>query len=270
MRKLLITAVVLAAGLAVIHPEAIVGAPIEPVTYHDMAAIPPAPYGPYLDERPLLTDTSSVVLASVPAKWRQTPHHHNQEQITLGIGGALGYSIGGVTHQLGSHAAGLPPPNVEHAMRNDTDQLALMMEYQPVLRTEWLAPHPQVPPQPQSPEAMPIPADQQVTLDFDVLAGGWRVEKNGARVKTLAGKTIRAVFWDLSKAGSSVNPTEQPSLRERLAFVLNGRVSSEVGPVKRDIGPEMLMDIRPSAKDVTLSSLGRGPALVVVFETTSR
>jgi quercetin dioxygenase-like cupin family protein len=270
MRKfLLIAAVAFAAGLAGFHQQVIIGAPTEPVTYHDMATIPPAPYGPYPDARAVLTDTSSVVLASVPAKWRQTPHHHNQEQITLGIGGALGYSIGGVTHQLGSHGAGLPRPNVEHGMSNDADQPASMMEYQPVLRAEWLPPHPQVPPQPQSPQAMPTPTDQQVTLDFDVLSDGWHVEKNGARVKTLTGKTIRANFWDLSKAGASVDLAEEPSLRERLAFVLNGRVSSAVGMIKRDIGREMLVEVRPSAKDVTLTSLGQGPALVVVFETTT-
>ena len=270
MRKFLIPAAAFAAGLALIHPQLILGAPTEPVTYHDVAAIPAAPYASYPGARAVLTDTSSVVIASVSPKWRQTPHHHNQEQFTLGLGGALDYSIGGVTHQLGSHGVGLPPSNVEHGMSNDSVQLAFVMEYQPVLRTEWLAPHPQVPPQPQSPQPMALPADQQATLDFDVSSSGWRVEKNGARVKALAGKTIRAIFWDLSKAGSSVNLTEQPSLRERLAFVLNGRVSSEVGAVKRDIGREMLVEIRPSAKDVTLSSLGQGPALVVVFETTAR
>ncbi len=103
-----------------------------------------------------------------------------------------------------------------------------------------------------------------------MLSSGWSVEKNGARVKSLVGKTIRASFWDLSKAGASVTLSEQPSLRERLAFVLNGRVSSAVGMIKRDIGREMLMEVRPSARDVTLTSLGQGPALVVVFETTTR
>jgi quercetin dioxygenase-like cupin family protein len=269
MRKFPIAAVVFTAGLAALHPQAIIGAPTEAVTFHDMAAIPPEPYGPFPAARAVLTDTSSVVLAIVAAKWRQTPHHHNQEQITLGIGGALGYSIGGVTHQIGSHGAGLPPPNVEHGMSNDTDQPAAMMEYQPVLRAEWLAPHPQVPPQPQSPQAMPIPADQQVTLDFDVSSAGWRVEKSGARVKTLAGKTIRASFWDLSKAGASVSLSEQPSQRERLAFVLDGRVSGAVGTTRREIGREMLLEVRSTAKDVALLSLGQGPALVVVFETTT-
>ncbi len=68
MRKFLIAAVVFAVGFAVVHPQAIVGAPTEPVTYHDMAAIPPAPYGPYPDERAVLTDTSSVGTGQRPRK----------------------------------------------------------------------------------------------------------------------------------------------------------------------------------------------------------
>jgi hypothetical protein len=214
----------------------------------------------------VLTDTSSVAVGSVPARWRQPLHHHDQEQVTMGLGGALGYSIGGVAHQLGSHGAGLPPPNVEHGMSNDTDQPALMMEYQPVLRREWLPPHPQVPPQPQSPQAMTLTANQQDTIDFGLSSSGWQIEKSGARVKSLEGRTIRVSFWDLSKAGASVTLAKPSSPRERLAFVLDGRVSSTADGLRRDIGREMLMEIRRPAKDVTLRSLDQGPTLVVIFE----
>jgi quercetin dioxygenase-like cupin family protein len=269
MRGLLTAAVMITAAFAVVRAQLTGGAETDSVVYHDMAAIPKTPYGPFPEARAVLTDSSSVAIATLAPKYRQTIHHHDQEQFTLGLGGAVGYSIGGVHHQLGSHVAGLPPPNVEHGMDNDSEAPAQMMEYQPVLRKEWLPPHASVPPQPQSPTPTAIAANQPVTIDFDRSSSGWRVESNGARAKMLSGQTIRATFWDLAKSGAFVDVLEHPTRRERLVFVLDGHVATSIGAARRDIGPEMLVEVRPVANDVKLISLGSGPALVVVFETVN-
>src|SRR4030095_15671129 len=137
-------------------------------------------------------------------------------------------------------------------MFNDSNGPAVMIEYQPVLRKEWLAPHPQMPPQPQSPQAAELPTDQVVALDFDVSSTGWAMQPSGARLKSLVGETIRANFWDLSRAGASVNIASQLSRRERIALVLNGTVTSVVGENRRDIGREVVVEVRPSARDVRL------------------
>ena len=55
----------------------------------------------------VLADTSSLALVELPPGMKQAHQHHNQEQVTLGVGGALGLSIGGVAHLLGAHGAGL-------------------------------------------------------------------------------------------------------------------------------------------------------------------
>lgn len=270
MRKPSILVGVLTAGIALVHQRPTIGAEADTVVYHDMAAIPKAPWGPFPEERAVLTDTCSVVIASLAPRYTQPVHRHNQEQFSLGLGGAVGYTIGGAHHEVGSHVAVLPPSNVMHGIVNDSDQPALMMEYQPVLRKEYLPPHPQVPPQPQSAEPVPLAADQMVAMDFDRTSSGWRVEKNGARVKAFSGKTIRASFWDLAAKGASVEVAEHPSARERLVFVLDGHVASVVGKTRRETGPEMLVEVRPSAKSVKMTSLGNGPAFVVVFETITR
>ena len=64
-----------------------------------------------------------------------------------------------------------------------------------------------------------IPANARVTVDFDPASGEWAVVRTGARRKTLAGQTIRATFWDLSRAGASVDIAINPTSRERLVFV---------------------------------------------------
>jgi quercetin dioxygenase-like cupin family protein len=238
----------------------------ESVTFHDMGALPKTPYGAFPDMRAVLTDSSSVALATIPPHWKQTLHRHAHDQITIGRAGAIEFSIDGVRHQLGSHAAGLSSANVEHGMVNDADHTGVVIEYQPVLRRDWLPPHPQPPPQSLSMEPRHVPQDQQVSIDFDPSSSGW-ADLNGARAKILSGETIQATFWDLSKSSASVDVSAAPSTRERLVVVLHGHVSSAIGSVRREIGPEMLLEVHPSTDRLTLRSLGEGAAMVVVFET---
>jgi quercetin dioxygenase-like cupin family protein len=240
------------------------------IVFHDMATIAKAPYGPYPDARAVLTETCSVAIATLPPHWRQTRHHHTQEQVTIGRDGPLEYIIDGILHELGPHGADLPPPDVEHGMANDSDGPAVMLEYQPVLRREWLPPHPQVAPQPQAPQTQHIPANAPVAIDFGTASGDWTVASTGARRKTLAGQTIRATFWDLSRAEASVDIAINPTSRERLVFVLNGHASAETAEVRRIVGPEMLIEVRPAARHVVLRSQQSEPSMIVVFDTSSR
>jgi quercetin dioxygenase-like cupin family protein len=240
------------------------------VVFYDMATIAKAPYGPYPDARAVLTETCSIAIATVPPRWRQTVHHHTQEQVTIGRGGPLGYLIDGIRHELSPHGAGLPPPDVEHGMVNDSDSATVMLEYQPVLRREWLPPHPQVAPQPQAPQAQHIPANAVVSIDVGTASGGWTVASTGARRKTLTGQTISATFWDLSRAGASVDIAVNPTARERLVFVLDGHATAETAEAHRIAGPEMLIEVRPSARNFVLRSQQSEPSMIVVFDTSSR
>ncbi|HKW03122.1 MAG TPA: cupin domain-containing protein [Vicinamibacterales bacterium] len=265
-----IVAAALATGFGLALPLIATVQP-EPVTYHDMSVIPIAPYGPYPEARAIVAGNSSLIIFKVVPGYHQAIHHHDQEQVSMNLGGSLGYSIGGVVHQLGARSAVLPPSNVEHGMFNDSDQPTTGFEYQPVRRTEWLPPHPpQAPPQPQSPTPLPLPANQPVAIDFDWSSSGWRVQTNGARVKVLSGQTIRATFCDLSQPGAAIDVAAATSTRERFVFVVDGQVTSRVGSTSRAVSREMLIEIPPSSKDVGMTSLGKGRALIVIFEYIGR
>ena len=240
------------------------------VVFHDMTTIPKAPYGPYLDARAVLTETCSVVIATLPPRWRQTVHHHTQEQVTIGREGPLAYAIDGILHELGPHGAGLPPPDVEHGMVNDSDGPAVVLEYQPVLRREWIPPHPQVAPQPQAPQAQRVMTSAPVAIDFDTASGGWVAASKGTRRKTLAGQTIRATFWDFSRTGASADIAINPTSRERLVFVLSGHPTAEFAQARRIVGPETLIEVRPAARNIVLRSQQSESSMIVVFDTSGQ
>jgi quercetin dioxygenase-like cupin family protein len=262
VRRVLVAAVagLLAAQAAPIRAQE------DAVTYHEFTKLPGSPYGPYPEIWPVVTGSNSFVYATVPNGYHQPPHYHDQEQFTLGVEGALDYSIGGVVHRIGPHGVGLPPSNVPHGMSNDSGRTVMMVEFQPVRRVEWLPPHPQVPPQPQSPQPATLSPDQQVTLDFGLSSPDWKAQPGGARMKEFTGKTIRATFWDLSAAGASLDLTAQPLTGERFVFVLDGQLASLVGVTRRDVGGKTLIVLTPAAKNVKLQSLGKAGTELVVFD----
>jgi quercetin dioxygenase-like cupin family protein len=266
----MVTIVRQALAAAVAGLLAVQAAPIraqeEAVAYYDFTKTTGAPYGPFTEMRSVVTGSNSFAYATVPNGYHQPLHHHNQEQFTLGVEGALDYSIGGVVHRIGPHGVGLPPSNVRHGMSNDSGQPVRMVEFQAVRRAEWVPPHPQVPPQPQSPQPAALSPDQQVTLDFGLAASDWRAQPGGARMKVLSGKTIRATFWDLSAAGASVDLTAQPLTGERFVYVLDGALASVAGVSRREVGGKSLIVLTPAAKDVKLQSLGKAGTEIVVFD----
>jgi quercetin dioxygenase-like cupin family protein len=265
MRRSVVAAAI-AVPLTTLGAQVLRGTEPETVIFHDMAAMAKTAYGVFPDMRAVLTDSCSLAIATIPPHWKQGVHRHAHDQITLGRDGAVEFSIDGERHPLGSYAAGMSPANVEHGMVNDTDHNGVVIEYQPVLRHDWLPPHPAAPAPSLTAEPIHVSRDQQVAIDFDPSSPGWS-EQNGARAKSITGQTIRATFWDVSKSGASVEIAAPQSTRERLVFVLDGRVSTAIGGVSREIGPEMLVEVRPSAGRFTLTSIGRGTALVVVFDT---
>src|SRR5215470_7555292 len=130
-------------GVAALEAHALAQIQSEGVAYHDFTKTAGEPYGPYPMTWMVVTESNSLALAVVPSGFHQTPHYHDQEQFTLGVEGALDYSIGGVQHRIGPKGAGVPPSNVLHGMSNDSGQPVMMLEFQPVRRDDWLPPHPQ-------------------------------------------------------------------------------------------------------------------------------
>lgn len=264
MFKTAVSVVVVAAGLTAFRPTQPLDVQADAVAYHDLTAIPSVRFGTFPEAWMIVTQSNSFSYVVVPSKYHQTPHRHSQEQFSLALGGSLDYSVAGVTHRLGAHGAVLPPSNVTHGMINDGDGPALVAEFQPVRRDDWLPPYPRRPP-PTDPEA-PLLADARVTLDFGLESGGWQTMASGARSKSMSGRTIRATFWDLSASGASADITAQPSLNERFVFVIAGRLMAAVGKAQREVAAKMVMVLAPSARQVTLQSQGTAGTEVVVFE----
>src|SRR3978361_389992 len=83
-RTLLVLGGGFAAGSSFAGAHPTVANQTEPVVYTDMAAIPLTPFGP-MQARAVLADTSGIAMAVLPAGMKQTPNHHDQEQITLNV-----------------------------------------------------------------------------------------------------------------------------------------------------------------------------------------
>lgn len=107
-------------------------------------------------------------------------------------------------------------------------------------------------------------------VDFSLGSSGWAVAENGARVKVSAGKTIRMRVLDLTARTAAVDITAGEPRMQRLAYVLRGHATITSGAVKRQLDPEMYVEVAPSAGSVILSSVSGETSIVAVFEPLSR
>ena len=71
-------------GVVSLEPRAWADEPAE-VIYHDFTKAVGEPYGPFPMTWMVVTASNSLALAVVPSGFRQTLHHHDQEQFTFGV-----------------------------------------------------------------------------------------------------------------------------------------------------------------------------------------
>jgi quercetin dioxygenase-like cupin family protein len=239
------------------------GAQAESVTFYDFTTMPTTPLGP-MQLKAVITDSSSIAVAEVPAGTRQPGHHHEQEQITIELTGSMDFSVGGVSHPLGPLTVAIPPSNVEHYFTNHGAAAAEILEFQPVRRLDWLPPHPPVKVS-QTPEPLPLPPDRLISRDFALSSSDWRTGGGGARSKSMTGRTVAITFWDLSRPGASVDMNGEG--QERFAFVIEGPLEVAVGASRRQVGARTLMVVAPAAARIHMRSTKQGHAILALFQS---
>jgi len=241
----------------------------EGVTYHDLAAMQTSKLG-NMQVKGAVGESHSLAVAEMPpgARGRAgNPHHHNQEQIVLGVSGSTVFSAGGLSYRLGVHGAAVTPANVEHFQLNgSTTTTSTFIEFQPVLRRDWFPPYPVVE-STRSAAPAAVASSEQVFTDFGAAAEGWQSGSGGARSKVLNGQTIRVTVCDLSAAGASL--TLEPR-RESFVYVLEGHVEVVTSAGRREVGSEMLLVVSAQANDVRFASLNKGRTLIAVFDSIVR
>ena len=233
------------------------------LTFHDLSTMTRHALG-RMQARGAMGQTGSIMVTELPPGLKTTPHHHHQEQMMLGLDGGMHYQMAGTPYPLGRLTAAIALPNVEHGNINDTAAQATCIEFQSVLRPDWFPPHPRRARE-GAPAPVAIPAGRTVTEDFSTPVG-WRQTPNGARSKSLSGETIRLTLWDLAAAASPVDVTGGPAV-ERFVFVIDGQASIAEGANQRTIGREMLVIVAPATRNVKLSPINKGAALLAVFES---
>lgn len=266
MRRFGCLLAVLVCGLTTVADSLSVPAESGQVSYHDLSTAPLTPIGG-LRLKGFVGRSGTFAFGELRPALNNAAHHHDQEQINIGLSGKMQLAIGGTPHSLGVYGATLVPSNVEHALSNgNTDAVATGIEFQPVQRPDLFPPFPKNT-LPSSPEPLPVPSGRQVATDFAASSNGWEIAPNGARSKTLGGQTTRVTMWDLSqpKAAGDLKWTKERS--EQFVYVLDGRAEILVGRDRRTIGAEMLAVITRGGPIVRLRPSGKGHTLVLVFES---
>lgn len=253
----------MAAAAFVLWNAPILASRTEQLTFHDLRTIAPTVRGA-ATFWPVVTATGSLFTGEMAEAFNQAPHHHEQEQVTFSLSGTFDVTIDGVPNRLPALNAVIIPSNVPHFMTNKSGARARLLEYQPVARHDWLAVAAKIPP-PTAPPAV-LGHAQLLAVDLSPGSSGWTAANNGARVKTLAGKTIRIRMFDVSGRTASVDITAGEPRVQRFLYVFQGHATIASRSTKYRIDPEMYVELAPSADDVVLSSTAGESTIVAVFE----
>ena len=240
-----------------------VQAPTTSLTFHDLSTMARHPLG-RMQARGAMGQTGSIMVTELPPGLKTAPHHHHQEQMMLGLAGGMHYQMAGKPYPLGRLTAAIALPNVEHGNINETAEQATCIEFQPVLRPDWFPPHPRRERE-GAPAPAAIPAGRKVTEDFSASAG-WRADASGREVEVLE-RRHHALDALGSFGGIGAGQFTSGPAVERFVFVIDGQASIAEGTSQRAIGREMLVIVSPAAKNVTVSPVKKGTALLAVFES---
>jgi hypothetical protein len=256
MKRLLIStvAIVVAIGNGPALP-----AQTTALAFHDLAAMARWPFAG-MQARGAMGQVGSLFIGDVPAGVRTTPHHHHQEQVMLGLAGAMQIPLAGTLYPVPKLTAVMALANVRHGVVNDSGGAAVYVEFQPVLRPDWYPPHPRRQRE-GAPEPLPIPEGRKITENFAAGTSGWRTE-GGARSKALTGNTASVTVWEVPSTAKAIDFTSGPAA-ERFVYVVDGAVTIADGTIMREAGREMLVIIAPAARTVRIMPSAQGATLAV-------
>jgi mannose-6-phosphate isomerase-like protein (cupin superfamily) len=161
-------------------------------------------------------------------------HHHEREQVNVGIDGVMEMALGTHTEPLPVGAAVITPANVQHSIRNRSGGKLISLEFHTIRRPDLVPPRPRpVVPYPVSPEPVDITDDSRLVAQL----ANTTDTAGGAR--TIQGKTCtltwRRVVPTAGPTATDLTPT--PGSVETFVYVVSGdgeltaaRATSRVNP----------------------------------------
>lgn len=192
-------------------------------------------------------------------------HHHEREQVNVGIDGVMEMGLGTHTEPLPAGAAVITPANVRHAIRNRSGGKLISLEFHTIRRPDLVPPRPRpAVPYPVSPEPVAVPDDRKLAVQLAT------PEMPVGVAKMIAGETCTVAWRRLTPGGAAADLAPARAGAELFVYVTGGEADLAATGISQRISAGTLVIIPGDKEHVMLKAAGSANVELVEFRPARR
>jgi mannose-6-phosphate isomerase-like protein (cupin superfamily) len=265
LRRILAIAAGLSLGSALVAQDSVHFPPADAIVVRVMRDVPGTPLATGFIGRTVVGATGSFSFAEFEDGAGAGLHHHEREQVNVGIDGVMEMALGTHIEPLPAGAAVITPANVRHAIRNRSGGRLISLEFHTIRRPDLVPPRPRpAVPYPVSPEPVAIPDDRQLAVQL----GTADLTPGIARV--IHGQTCTVAWRRLVAGGPPADLAPARSSAELFVYVVSGEADLSASGVSQRVSPGTLVIIPGDKQHVTFKAAGAANVDLVEFRPAPR
>lgn len=259
MRRLLIAIAGLSLGTGLVAQDAIHFPPTDAIAIRVMREVPAAQLTKGFLGRTVVGATGSFTLGEFEDGAGAPLHHHEREQVNVGLEGVMEMGLGTHTEPLPAGAAVITPANVRHAIRNRSGARLVSLEFHTIRRPDLVPPRPRpLVPYPVSPEPVAIPDDRTLVVQLAA------PDQPAGVAKVIRGETC-TVAWRRLSAGGTADLAPERNRAELFVYVARGEAELTGSGVAQRVAAGSLILIPGHLQKVMLKAAGQADVALVEF-----
>lgn len=260
MRRFLAVVAGLSLGAGLVAQDAVHFPPTDTIVIRVMRDVPAAQLSKGFLGRTVVGATGSFSFAEFEDGAGAPLHHHEREQVNVGIEGVMEMGLGTHTEPLPVGSAVITPANVRHAIRNRSGARLVSLEFHTIRRPDLVPPRPRpAVPYPVSPEPVAIPDDRLLAVqlaDPDQAPGV---------AKAIRGETCTIAWRRLAAGAAAADLAPARSSAELFVYVASGEADVTAAGVARHVAAGTLVIIPGHMQNVLMKAAGPGDVALVEF-----
>jgi len=238
--------------------------PADAIAIRTMRDVPAAQLTKGFLGRTVVGATGSFTLGEFEDSAGAPLHHHEREQVNVGIEGVMEMALGTHTEPLRAGAAVITPANVRHAIRNRSGAKLVSLEFHTIRRPDLVPPRPRpAVPYPVSPEPVAIPDDRKLVVQLAA------PDQPAGVANVIRGETC-TVAWRRLAAGGAVDLAPERSSAELFVYVASGDADLSAPGLSQRVVAGTLIVIPGHHLHVRLAAAGPADIALVEFRPALR
>lgn len=265
MRRFLAVVAGLCLSAAVAAQDSVHFPPTDKVVILAVSDIPAVQLARGFMGRTIVGATGSFSFAEFDDSAGAALHHHEREQVNVGIDGVMEMALGTHTEPLPAGAAVITPANVRHSIRNRSGGKLISLEFHTIRRPDLAPPRPRpAVPYPVSPEPVAIPDDR--TLVAQLASAG----QPAGVARTIQGETCTVAWRRLAPGAAATDLAPAKSSAELYVYIVSGDADVTGAGVSQRVSAGTIVIIPGPQEHVMIKAAGATDVALVEFRPSLR